>query len=420
MKNIKPSQFSIVCAIALASFFATSTGFAAKQHASKPAASKKAESSKKAVPAADAVPPLAAQDAMAPNAPALAAKAWLLMDADSGELLASANVDEPLPPASLTKMMTSYIVEQALRTGKLKPTDMVSVSENAWCRGTNTESCMYLPLNSQATVIDILRGIIVQSGNDASKAIAEHMAGSEAGFAKLMNEEAKKLGMTKTNFVNPTGLPDPAHKSSARDLAILARAIIRNSADYYSIYAEREFKYNNIKQGNRNALLYTDPTVDGLKTGHTQEAGYCLVTSSVRNGMRLITVVLNANSAKSRADETRTLLGWGFGSFEKLTPYQPNTVVAPVKVSFGKADTVAAGLGEPWLVTVPRGQQVQTAVEVKAGLEAPLVKGAVVGKVIATANGKTVSEAPLLAQVDVERSGIFLRSWQYVTRLFGK
>ena len=420
MKNIKPSQFSIVCAIALASFFATSTGFAAKQHASKPAASKKAESSKKAVPAADAVPPLAAQDAMAPNAPALAAKAWLLMDADSGELLASANVDEPLPPASLTKMMTSYIVEQALRSGKLKPTDLVTVSENAWCRGTNTESCMYLPLNSQATVIDILRGIIVQSGNDASKAIAEHMAGSEAGFAKLMNEEAKKLGMTKTNFVNPTGLPDPAHKSSARDLAILARAIIRNSADYYAIYAEREFKYNNIKQGNRNALLYTDPTVDGLKTGHTQEAGYCLVTSSVRNGMRLITVVLNANSAKSRADETRTLLGWGFSSFEKVTPYQPNTVVAPVKVSFGKADTVAAGLGEPWLVTVPRGQQVQTAVEVKAGLEAPLLKGAVVGKVIATANGKTVSEAPLLAQVDVERSGIFLRSWQYVTRLFGK
>ncbi|MFM8918730.1 MAG: D-alanyl-D-alanine carboxypeptidase family protein, partial [Limnohabitans sp.] len=152
-------------------------------------------------------------------------------------------MDEPLPPASLTKMMTSYIVEQALRTGKLKQTDMVSVSQNAWCRGTNTESCMYLPLNSQATVIDILRGIIVQSGNDASKAIAEHMAGSEEGFAKLMNAEAQKLGMTQTNFVNPTGLPDPAHKSSARDLAILARAIIRNSADYYAIYAERDFKY---------------------------------------------------------------------------------------------------------------------------------------------------------------------------------
>jgi len=414
------SKLSFAVAIALSSLLTTSTSFAAKQHAAKHATSKKAESSKKAEPSANAVPPLAAQDSLAPNAPAIAAKAWLLMDFDSGELLASANVDEPLPPASLTKMMTSYIVEQALRTGKLKPTDLVSVSQNAWCRGTNTESCMYLPLNSQATVIDILRGIIVQSGNDASKAIAEHMAGSEEGFAKLMNAEAQKLGMKNTTFVNPTGLPDPAHKSSARDLAILARAIIRNSADYYAIYAEREFKYNGIKQGNRNALLYTDPTVDGLKTGHTQEAGYCLVTSSVRNGMRLITVVLNAGSAKSRADETRTLLGWGFGSFEKATPFQPGAVVASAKVSFGKADAVAAGLGAPWGVTVPRGQQIQTSIEISKGLEAPLTKGSVVGKVIATSNGKQVAEAPLVAQADVERSGLLLRGWQHVTKLFGK
>jgi D-alanyl-D-alanine carboxypeptidase (penicillin-binding protein 5/6) len=398
----------------------TSTAFAAKQHAAKHATAKKAESPKKAESSARAVAPLPAQDSLAPNAPAIAAKAWLLMDFDSGELLASANVDEALPPASLTKMMTSYIVEQALRSGKLKPTDLVSVSQNAWCRGTSTESCMYLPLNSQATVIDILRGIIVQSGNDASKAIAEHMAGSEEGFAKLMNAEAQKLGMKNTTFVNPTGLPDPAHKSSARDLAILARAIIRNSADYYAIYAEREFKYNGIKQGNRNALLYTDPTVDGLKTGHTQEAGFCLVTSSVRNGMRLITVVLNAGSAKSRAEETRTLLGWGFGSFEKATPFQPGAVVTSAKVSFGKADTVAAGLGAPWGVTVPRGQQVQTSIEISKGLEAPLTKGSVVGKVIATSNGKQVAEAPLVAQADVERSGLLLRGWQHVTKLFGK
>ncbi len=409
-----------MCAIALACLFAAPISFAAKPHAAKHVAAKKAESTKKSEASANAVPPLAAQDSLAPNAPALAAKAWLLMDFDSGELLASANVDEPLPPASLTKMMTSYIVEQALRSGKLKPSDLVSVSQNAWCRGTNTESCMYLPLNSQATVIDILRGIIVQSGNDASKAIAEHMAGSEEGFAKLMNAEAQKLGMKNTTFVNPTGLPDPAHKSSARDLAILARAIIRNSADYYAIYAEREFKYNGIKQGNRNALLYTDPTVDGLKTGHTQEAGFCLVTSSVRNDMRLITVVLNASSAKSRAEETRTLLGWGFSSFEKVSPIQSNAVVASAKVSFGKADTVAAVLSAPWMLTVPKGQQVQTSIEIKSGLEAPLAKGAVVGKVLASSNGKPVGEAPLLAQVDVERSGWLLRAWQHVTRLFGK
>jgi D-alanyl-D-alanine carboxypeptidase (penicillin-binding protein 5/6) len=226
--------------------------------------------------------------------------------------------------------------------------------------------------------------------------------------------------MTHTHFVNPTGLPDPQHKSSARDLAMLARAIIHDSVDYYPIYAERDFKYNGIKQGNRNALLYTDPTVDGLKTGHTEEAGYCLVTSSTRNGMRLITVILNTNSAQARADETRTMLGWGYSSFEKVTPIQPNTVVSTAKLSFGKADTVAAGLGAPWMLTVPRGQQVQTSVELTADLEAPVTKGAVIGKVIATSNGKPMGEAPLVAQADVERAGLMLRMWQHVIKLFGK
>jgi D-alanyl-D-alanine carboxypeptidase (penicillin-binding protein 5/6) len=226
--------------------------------------------------------------------------------------------------------------------------------------------------------------------------------------------------MTNTNFVNPTGLPDPAHKSSARDLAILARAIIQDGGEYYPIYAEREFKYNGIKQGNRNALLYTDPTVDGLKTGHTEEAGYCLVTSSKRNDMRLITVILNTHSPQARADQTRTMLGWGFSSFEKTTPIQPNAVVATAKVGFGKADTVAAVLGAPWLLTVPRGQQVQTTVELKPGLEAPIAKGAVIGKVIATSNGKPVGETPLVAQAEVERSGWLLRAWQHVAKLFGR
>jgi D-alanyl-D-alanine carboxypeptidase (penicillin-binding protein 5/6) len=216
--------------------------------------------------------------------------------------------------------------------------------------------------------------------------------------------------------VNPTGLPDPEHKSSARDLAILARAIIRDSVDYYPIYAERDFKYNGIKQGNRNALLYTDPSVDGLKTGHTEEAGYCLVTSSKRNGMRLVTVILNTHSAQARADETRELLGWGFGNFEKVTPIQPNTVVTMAKISFGKADTVAAGLESPWVLTVPRGQQVQTSVELKAGLEAPVTKGSVIGKVVATSNGKPVGETPLVAQADVERAGLLQRLWQRMTK----
>lgn len=407
-----PSILPLAFAIAASALVPGATAFAAT-HAAKPAAQKKAAT-------APASAPLAGQTAVAGGPPALPAKAWLLMDFDSGEVLASANPDEPLPPASLTKMMTSFLVEQALRSGKLKKDDLVSVSQNAWCRGSSTESCMYLPLNSQATVIDILRGIIIQSGNDASKAIAEHMAGSEEGFAKLMNAEAQRLGMTHTHFVNPTGLPDPDHKSSARDLAILARAIIRDSSDYYPIYAEREFKYNNIKQGNRNALLYTDPTVDGLKTGHTQEAGFCLVTSSKRNGMRLITVILNTNSAQARADETRALLGWGYANFEKATPIELTAVVASPKIAFGKADTVAAGLGAPWTITVPRGQKVSTSVQVKADLEAPVVKGAVIGKIVAESNGKQVAETPLVAQADVERAGFFLRMWQHLMRLFGK
>jgi D-alanyl-D-alanine carboxypeptidase (penicillin-binding protein 5/6) len=235
-----------------------------------------------------------------------------------------------------------------------------------------------------------------------------------------MNAEAQRLGMKNTRFVNPTGLPDPAHKSSARDLAILARAIIRDSADYYPIYAEREFKFNGIKQGNRNALLYTDPTVDGLKTGHTQEAGFCLVTSAKRDGMRLITVILNTHSPQARADQTRTLLGWGYSKFEKATPIQPNTVVTTARVSFGKVDTVAAGLATPWALTVPRGQQVQTQVELLPQVEAPVAKGAVVGKVVATANGKPLGEAPLVAQAEVERAGFLLRSWQQLGKLFGK
>ena len=369
---------------------------------------------------AKALPPLEAQIALAENAPALPAKAWLLMDHDSGQILAAANADEPLPPASLTKMMTSYIAEQALRSGKLKETELVTISQNAWCRGTSAESCMYLPLNSQATVIDLLRGIIVQSGNDASKAIAEHMSGSEEGFAKLMNAEAARLGMAKTRFVNPTGLPHPDQKASARDLAVLASAIIRDSADYYPIYAEREFKYNGIKQGNRNALLYTDPSVDGLKTGHTSEAGYCLVTSAKRDGMRLISVILNTHSAQARADQSRTLLNWGYTKFEKATPIQAGAEVAKTAVAFGEADFVSAGLVTPWSLTVPRGQKVETRIELKPNLEAPLAQGAIIGKVVATSNGKPLGEAPLVALSAVEKSGWVLRGWQHLKRLIGR
>ncbi len=346
--------------------------------------------------------------------PTLENKAYIVMDFDSGRVLAESNADAPLPPASMTKMMTSYIVEQALKSGRLKPTDMVQTSEYAWCRGTSSESCMYLPLHGSASVLDMLRGIIIQSGNDASKAVAEHLAGSEPAFASMMNNEAKRLGMKNTNFMNATGLPDPAHKASARDLAILARAIIHDSSEYYSIYAEKEFTYNGIKQGNRNALLYTDPTVDGLKTGHTNEAGYCLTASSNRNGQRLITVVMGTRSMQARADQTRALFNWGFASYENIRPVQGGATVQSVPVRFGKVDQVNIGPLQDVVMTVPRGlgAQVKTEVQLNPEITAPIAKGDVLGKILVTLNGQPQGEQALVALEPVEEAGFFKKLWQ--------
>jgi D-alanyl-D-alanine carboxypeptidase (penicillin-binding protein 5/6) len=355
-------------------------------------------------------------------APTLDNTAYVVMDFESGRILSQVNADQPLPPASLTKMMTSYIVEQALKAGRLKPDDMVSVSENAWCRGTSAESCMYLPVHGSATVMDILRGIIVQSGNDASKAIAEHMAGSEASFAVLMNKEAERLGMKNTHFANATGLPDPTHRASAHDLAILARAIIRDSSDYYKIYAEKEFKYNGIKQGNRNALLYTDSSVDGLKTGHTAEAGFCLTASSKRGDMRLISVIMGTKSMQARADQTRALFNWGFGSFEDVRPLAANTPLATPKVRFGKAETVKLGLLEPMVATIPRGQasSVKSDIQLNPGITAPIAKGAVLGKVVISLDGQSYGEQALVALEPVEEAGFFSKLWQRIKEFFSK
>ncbi len=352
--------------------------------------------------------------------PTLENKAFIVMDFDSGRVLAESNADAPLPPASMTKMMTSYIVEQALKSGRLKPTDMVQVSEYAWCRGTSSESCMYLPLHGSASVLDMLRGIIVQSGNDASKAVAEHLAGNEPAFAAMMNNEAKRLGMKNTNFMNATGLPDPAHKASARDLAILARAIIHDSSEYYSIYAEKDFTYNGIKQGNRNALLYTDPTVDGLKTGHTSEAGFCLTASAKRNGQRLITVVMGTNSMQARADQTRALFNWAFASYENIRPVQGGATVQSVPVRFGKVDQVNIGPLQDVVMTVPRGQAAQIKTEVKLNPEitAPIAKGAVLGKIVVTLDGQPQGEQSLVALEPVEEAGFFKKLWQRILSWF--
>ena len=373
-------------------------------------------------PAASA-PPAMTTDANGLSVPVLANKAWVLMDFNTGQVLASSYKDEPLPPASLTKMMTSYLVEQGLKSGKLKPTEPVTMSLNAWCRGgKDGDSCMFVPLNTQASLMDMLRGVVIDSGNDASKALAEHIGGSESGFAALMNAEAAKLGMTKTHFENSAGLPDPNHKASARDLAVLAQAIIRNSAEYYPIYAEHEFTYNGIKQGNRNALLYTDPTVDGLKTGHTDEAGYCLTASAKRNGMRLISVIMGADSTQARADQTRVLFNWGYANFEEATPVQAGATLSTAKVKYGEKPDVAVGVTQAWTLMVPKGKSpaLQTAVSLTPGLEAPIAKGAVVGKITATADGKPVGEAPVVALAAVERAGFFKRIGQRISGMFSK
>ena len=410
------SLLSVLMAGALAA--ALPTAAVSATHAKPHAAAQKQKAK-----AAAATEPAMTTDANGRSVPVLANKAWVLMDYDTGQVLAASNPDEPLPPASLTKMMTSYLVEQALKSGKLKPTDMVTMSESAWCRGgKGGDSCMFVPLNTQASVMEMLRGVVIASGNDASKALAEHLGGSESGFVTMMNAEAKKLGMGHTQFANAAGLPDPNNKASARDLAVLAAAIIRNSAEYYPIYAEREFTYNGIKQGNRNALLYTDPTVDGLKTGHTDEAGYCLTASAKRNGMRLISVIMNADSKQARADQTRVLFNWGYANFEQARPAQVGAALASAKVTYGVAPAVNAGLAQDWALLVPKGQAaaVQTAVTLNPALEAPIAKGAVVGKIIATANGKPVGEAPLIALADVERAGFFERLRQRVVGWFSK
>ena len=344
--------------------------------------------------------------------------AYVLMDYNTGEILAQKNANEALPPASLTKMMTSYIIEQRLASGDLKEDEQVLMSPNAWCRGSSSQSCMYVPVNKTASVIDMLRGIIIQSGNDASKAMAEHIAGSEASFAILMNEQAQKIGMENSNFVNATGMPDEGHLASALDLSKLARAIIKNSGDYYSIYAEKEFTYNGITQGNRNALLITDPTVDGLKTGHTDAAGYCLVASSNREGMRLISVIMGTKSQQARADQSRELLNWGFGHFTTVTKAPAGQFVSKLPVWFGEANEVELATGDNLQILTSKTQKnkITTVVDIPESLEAPIKKGQEVGKMMAVIDGKAVASVPIIATNDIEQSGFMSRTWEHIVR----
>ena len=342
------------------------------------------------------------------------------MDYETGQILASKNENEKLAPASMTKMMTSFIIEQKLLAGELTEDEKVRMNESAWCRGSSSESCMYVPLNGTATALEMLRGIIIQSGNDASKAMAEHIAGNEGTFVHMMNTEAKRIGMTNTSFMNSTGMPAEGHYSTAKDMATLAQHIIHDSSKYYPIYSEKEFTFNGIKQGNRNALLYTDPSVDGLKTGHTDEAGYCLTTSAKRGPMRLISVIFGAPSMQERATQTREILAWGYANFETKNVQAANQVLAKSKEWYGKENDVQIGLAETFNVTMPKGQAnaIKTQLVVQPKLTAPLKKGQVVGKYVASLDGKVIAEKPLVALKDVEEAGFFARMLDHIKQFF--
>lgn len=363
-------------------------------------------------------PALAATSA--PQPPLIAAKAWILVDGLTGTVLASQSADERLPQASLTKMMTTYVADHALAEQRIHMGDMVTVSEQAWRTGMKEGSRMYIEVGSQVSVEDLFRGIIIQSGNDASVALAEHVAGSEEQFVQLMNTEAKQLGMGNTLYLDATGLND-SQFSSARDLALLARAIIYGYPQNYPMYAEKEFKYNiGRAQPNRNLLLFRDPTVDGLKTGHTKAAGYCLVASAKRGDTRMISVVLNTASEKARADESAKLLDWGFRNFETYAPYPAGTVLGETVVWMGEADKVALGVHEDIVLVIPRGShgQLKAAITVLPDLRAPIKQGDRLGSVVIR-NGDTVLvEKPLVAMADVGEGNLFKQFWHWLRLLF--
>lgn len=350
---------------------------------------------------------------MIPSPPSLAAKSWLLMDAKSGHIIVEDNADQPLPPASLTKMMTSYIASEQIESGNISMADEVLVSEKAWRKGG---SKMYIRVGTRVKLEDLMRGIIIQSGNDASIAVAEHIAGSEDAFADLMNQHALALGMNNTNFQNATGWPAQEHYTTARDLAKLAKAIIYHHPEHYQIYAEKEFTYNEIRQPNRNKLLWRDPSVDGLKTGHTEEAGYCLVASAERNGMRLISVVMGTNSENSRANESMKLLTYGFRFYDTVKSYEANGELVQPDIWLGKRDKIKLGVGEDIWLTIPRGaeKEIKAQLDFPGQLRAPINAGEQVGTVKLVLDEEVLEETPLVALETVEEAGFLKRLWQHI------
>ncbi|RYY03704.1 MAG: D-alanyl-D-alanine carboxypeptidase [Gammaproteobacteria bacterium] len=359
----------------------------------------------------------AAPAVVAPEPPQLAASGYILIDGETGEVLAQNNADQRLPPASLTKMMSSYLVIDEIVRGRINESNMVNVSVKAW---KMEGSRMYVKEGTQVSVIDLLRGEIIQSGNDATVALAEYVGSTEDAFVDMMNKKAQELGMKATHFQNAAGLPAPEHYTTARDLSTLARAVIYNHPQHYPLYAEKEFKYNNIRQPNRNRLLFLDPTVDGLKTGHTDEAGYCLVASSKREGTRLIAVVLGTKSENARAEETSKLLSFGFRYFETVGLYKAATEVTKARVWSGKAPEVVLGLPKDVRMTLPKGRvnDVKANVHVNETIKAPILAGQELGSLTIELDGKVINTQPLVALQPVEEASFFARVWDRIKLFF--
>ncbi len=357
--------------------------------------------------------PAAAIATPTPPPPTLDATSWLLMDYATGQVLLEGNADARVEPASITKIMTSYVVSAELAHGKIHMEDPVTISENAWrSGGAGTDgSTSFLELNSQVPLKQLLYGMIIQSGNDAAIALAEHTAGSEELFATLMNQYAAQLGMTGTHYVDASGLPNANHYTTAHDVALLSRALIRDFPDEYAIYKVKDFEWNGIKQHNRNTLLWRDSSVDGIKTGHTSSAGFCLATSALRGEQRLIAVVMGAKSEKARADANLELLNYGFRFFESHKLYATNKPLANPELWKGAAPTVALGVADDVVVTLPRGRydSLKASMDLPVRLIAPLQKGQAVGSLKVELDGKILLERPIIVLEDAVEGGFFKR-----------
>ena len=344
-----------------------------------------------------------------PAPPTLAAESYILMDFLSDTLIAEKDIDKKVEPASITKMMTAYVVFTELKNGNLRTDDLIRVSEKAWRTGG---SKMFIEVNKTVSVSDLLKGMIIQSGNDACIAFAEHIAGTEETFTDLMNQYAKKLGMKNSHFTNSTGLPSEGHYITARDAAILAKAIIVDFPEYFPLFSEKEFTFNEITQHNRNTLLWRDPSVDGFKTGHTESAGYCLVSSAKRNGMRLIAVVMGTESQKARADESQNLLNYGFRFYETNLLFKANEKRVNVEVWKGVEEDVNLGLQEDLFITIPKGEykNLQAKVDVPNFLIAPIGKSSIIGTLNINLHDKVISSKPLVALDAVNKGGWWTRT----------